>query len=394
VNTPPAIPPVDPPADPPPAPSLGQLARVDPPEALPSVRPARRRPGPDVVRAIAMFGVVVMNYHGYLILRGARRDGGALYDLFDPWTGPLSTRFATLFVLTAGVGVALMTASSIGDLERTRAMRWRLVRRGLVLYGVGLLFDMIWNGTILPFYGAMFVLAAGLFTLRIRWLVAVAVAAALAGWAIRWWRFEATLDGHDTSWLTDPPSRSPRGLAFDVFVNGTHPLLPWLAFFCVGIVLGRLLHTTWWQVAAVGAGFVMFTTSKVVDLVAFGSSSDRVRTLLNDDPFDRGLVYSIGTLGSALIAFTAISWLADRFDATETVDVLRRAGQLSLTVYLAHALVFNLLVDWLDLIRPEGVGTALWFATLVWIGLIAAAVAYQRRYGRGPAERVYRALTA
>ena len=39
-----------------------------------------RRPGPDVVRALAMAGVVMMNYHGYLILRGARRDGGALYD--------------------------------------------------------------------------------------------------------------------------------------------------------------------------------------------------------------------------------------------------------------------------------------------------------------------------
>ena len=341
-----------------------------------------------------MFGVVVMNYHGYLIIRGAQRDGGAVYDLFDPWTGPLSTRFATLFVLTAGVGVALMTASSVGDAERTRAMRWRLVRRGLVLYGVGLLFDMIWDGTILPYYGAMFVLAAWLFTLRIRWLVAVGIVAALAGWAIRWWRFEAELDEHDTSWLTDPPGRSPRGPVFDVFVNGTHPLLPWLAFFCVGIVLGRLLRTSWWQAAAIGTGFVLFTTSKVVDVVALDSSSERVRILFNDDPFERGLIYSIGTLGSALIAFTAICWLADRFESTAAIDVLRRAGQLSLTIYLAHALVFNLLVDWLDLIEPRGVATALWFATVVWIGLIASAVAYQHRFGRGPAEQIYRALTA
>jgi uncharacterized membrane protein YeiB len=297
-------------------------------------------------------------------------------------------------VLTAGVGVALMTASSIDDPERTRSMRWRLVRRGLLLYGVGLLFDMIWTGTILPYYGAMFVLAAGLFTFRIRWLVVVGVAAALAGWAIRWWRFEAKLDDHDTSWLTDPPARSPRGLVFDVFLNGTHPLLPWLAFFCAGIVLGRVLRTSWWQVAAIGTGFLMFTTSKVVDLVALGSASDRVQTLWNDDPFDRGLIYSTSTLGSALIAFTAICWLADRYESTGTIDVLRRAGQLSLTIYLAHALVFNLLVGPLELIRPSGLGTALWFASLVWIGLIAGAVAYQRRYGRGPAESVYRALTA
>ena len=32
-----------------------------------------RLPGPDVVRAVALIGVVVMNFHGYLILRGDAR---------------------------------------------------------------------------------------------------------------------------------------------------------------------------------------------------------------------------------------------------------------------------------------------------------------------------------
>jgi uncharacterized protein len=353
-----------------------------------------RRPGPDVVRAVAMAGVVVMNYHGYLVLRGARRTGGPLYELFDPWVGPLSTRFAATFVLTAGVGVTLMTAGSVDDPTRTALMRWRLVRRGLVLYAGGLLFDMIWNGTILPYYGAMFVLAAALFTIRSRWLVTTGVVAAVAGWAIRWWRYERELDGHSTSWLTDPPARSPRGLVFDVFVNGTHPLLPWLAFFCAGIVLGRLLHTPWWRSAAIGTGGAMLVASKLVDAAARGSGSQRVRVLLNDDPFDRGLVYSIGALGTALIAFAAIAWIADRFEQVPAVDVLRRAGQLSLTIYLTHALVFNLLVDWLDVVRPGSLGTALAFAAIYWITATAAAVAYQRRFGRGPAEILYRKLTS
>ena len=133
-----------------------------------------------------------------------------------------------------------------------RARRWTLVRRGLALYAFGLLFDEIWPGTILPYYGAMFVIAAGLFTLRSRWVVATGVAAALAGAGI-------AVVGPGT-----PPrrprhgvavparGRSPRTLLFDVFVNGTHPLFPWLAFFCAGIVLGRLLSTDWWRPAALG----------------------------------------------------------------------------------------------------------------------------------------------
>ena len=352
---------------------------------------ASRRPGPDVVRALAMAGVVVMNYHGYLIIRGAERDGGALYDLFDPWTGPLSTRFAATFVLTAGVGVTLMTRSSIGDAVRTSEMRWRLVRRGLLLYGLGLLFDFVWSGTILTYYGVMFVLASLLFTCRNAVVLGVGVVAAVSAWAIRWWRFEREIDGHDTSWLTDPAARSPRGLVIDVFLNGTHPLLPWLMFFCAGIVLGRLLDTSWWRQAAAAIGLVLWTAASLVATV--GGTDARVLLLTSDDPFDRSIVYVASALGTALLAFAAISWVADRYEQTVVVDALRRAGQLSLSIYLAHALVFNLLVDWLDVVRPRGLGTALAFATVVWLAATAGAVAYQRRHGRGPAEVVYRKLT-
>ncbi len=351
-----------------------------------------RRPGPDVVRALAMAGVVVMNYHGYLLLEFPTSRDGALDELFDPWTGPFSTRFAATFVLTAGVGVTLMTRSAVasGDSGRVTEMRWRLVRRGLLLYGGGLLFDFVWPGTILPFYGAMFVVAASLFTLRSRWLLLVGTTAAIAGWVIRWWRLERELDGRDTSWLTDPGARSPRGLLLDVFLNGTHPLLPWLAFFCAGIVVGRMLTLHWWRPAVAVAGFVLFAGAAITNTAG---SDRRSLVLLSVDPFDRGVVYAASALGTALLAFVAVSWFADSFENTTVIDALRRAGQMSLTIYLAHALVFNLVVDWLGLIESSGLAIALPFATIVWLTTTASAVAYQRRFGRGPAEVVYRKLT-
>ncbi len=345
--------------------------------------------GPDVVRAVAMAGVVIMNFHGYMILRGGDRNGGWAYDFFDPWVGPLATRFAATFVLTAGVGVTLLTRSASGNRPRTNELRWILARRGLILYGFGMLFDFIWPGTILPYYGAMFVLAAGLFTLRSRWLFAIAVAAASAAWLIRWWRLERELDGHDTSWLTSPGPRSPRGLLLNVALNGTHPLLPWLAFFCVGIVLGRILVREWWQPLAVATGFVLFSGATLVNSTA---TTDRALVLLSDDPFERGFAYTISALGTALLTFTAVWWLAERFRETPAVDWLRRAGQMSLTIYILHALVFCLLVDWLDLVPPGGLGTSMLFALTYWVASTAAAVAYQKRFGRGPAEYVYRKL--
>ena len=362
-----------------------------------TTRARERLPGPDVVRAVALIGVVAVNYHGYLILRSGSPHGtGWMEDLFDPWDGPLATRFAATFVLVAGVGVTLMTArrdtglpvaadETARERERVRTIRVRLVRRGLLLYVTGLLLDGIWPGTIIPYYGAMFVLAAAMFTWRSRWLVLVGFGAAAGGSLVRLWRHERQRDGISTTWLTDPDEGSFRDHVFGVFVNGTHPLLPWLAFLCAGMVLGRLLRTTWWRRATIGVGSGLAGLGWLVSRQASTSFEDVAFSI---DPLDRGVVYTASTLGTALVAYAAVDWLADRYPVV--TDPLRRAGQMTLSLYIAHVLVFNLVVDWLGWIEPAGVEAALTFALGFWIAGIVAAVAWQRRYGIGPAERVYR----
>ena len=353
----------------------------------PAAGGTRRKPGPDVVRAVALIGVVVMNYHGYLILRGASRGSGWADDLFDPWRGPLSTRFAATFVLVAGVGVTLLTRRSIGDPDRVTDMRWRLVRRGAILYVGGLFLDTIWAGTIIPFYGAMFVLAAALFTLRSRWVLLVGAAAVAAGAVLSAWRFRQDEAGRSTAWLFSPDGGSPTSYVFDVFVNGTHPLLPWLGFFCVGIVLGRRLGRPGWRTTAAGAGLMLFAGAKVVNGLADTEFSELV---LSTHPFSRSVVYVASALGTALVAYVVVDVVAERF--TDAVDPLRRAGQLSLSLYLLHIVVFNVVVDWTGWVTPAGLGTSLAFAGTFWVVGIALAVAWHRRFGRGPAERVYRAI--
>lgn len=350
---------------------------------------SERLPGPDVVRACALIGVVVMNYHGYLIIRGGDRGGGWVADLFDPWTGPLSSRFAATFVLMAGVGVTLLTrrVASDGRADDILEMRWRLVRRGLVLYLLGQLLDVIWAGTIILYYGAMFVLAAVLFTLATRWLVLVGVGAALAGWAINTWALQRRTDGESVLWLTNPGNDSIRRYIFDLAVNGTHPLLPWLAFFCAGIILGRFLGADLLYQTVAGAGLALFALASLIEGLA---SSTFQSVVLSTDPLDRGIVYVASALGSALVAFGVIGWLVERLGSI--VEPLRRAGQMTLTIYIAHILVFNLVVDWLGWVEPAGVGTALVFAVAFWAVAIAGAAAWHRRFGRGPAERIYRHL--
>ncbi len=346
-----------------------------------------RLPGPDVARAVALIGVVLMNYHGYLLIQRDTRGDNVVQRFFDPWNGPLSTRFAATFVLVAGVGVTLLTRSAVGDPDAVRRKRWTLVRRGLVLYAGGLLLDEIWDGTILPYYGAMFVVAAALFTLRTRWVVTVGLGAAVAGAAVAWWRLEQRLDGHSGTWFDDPGPRSPRGLVLGVLVNGTHPLLPWLAFLCAGIVVGRVLGHPGWRPLAVCGGLMLF----VLAAVCSGGGGARA-ALLSTDPWSRSLLYTASALGTALAAFGVITWLAERYSTSALIRWLGAAGAMSLTLYVVHALVFDLVVNILGWVRPTGLDTALLFAAVYWLAAVAFAVAWRERVGVGPFEWLYRRL--
>src|SRR5262249_29533977 len=158
-------------------------------------------------------------------------------------------------------------------------------------------------------YGAMFVLAALLFTLRTRWMVTVGAAAAVAGAGMAWWRLERRLDGNSTAWLGPPAPPPPPGPPLRGRVARPPPLPPGAAFFCAGIVLGRALaHPAWRPVAVIG-GLTTFSFATLLSAaIALG---DRA-ALVSVDPFDRGLLYTASALGTALAAFGIISWLAER----------------------------------------------------------------------------------
>lgn len=361
-----------------------------------------RIPTVDVARAVAMIGVVILNYHSYLngSLALVPFNPSPWERLFNPSSGVLTTRFAAVFVLVAGVGVSLLTRTSriSNDPIQLRQDRLRLLRRGLLLYAVGYVVQWIWPGTILFYYGAFFIFAAFIFSNPTYRILIIGFTSAIVAAVIAWWRAEQSFAGNLTSWLAPANVDSPRNLIIRTFVSYTHPLFPWLLFFIAGIVLGRHIHrfAAFRQRLLLWSGGILAATYVInAYFVADPSRTNHERliaTVLSTRPFDRGLLYSIGTLASSLLALCLLSMIVDSLGDNSVVDVLVRAGQMSLSIYLVHILFFNLIVHRLHWVGATGLDTALSLALVFYIIAIPFSAMWRTYLGRGPAEALYRAF--
>jgi len=360
-----------------------------------------RDPALDVTRALAISGVVLMNYHTYLNKGEATNPVRSTWstDLLDPATGILTTRFAATFVVVAGIGAALFAREALGSGDRTEIARRRtvLLRRGLLLYGVGAALEWVWPGTILFFYGAYFVLAALVCTWSDRRLAALATALVAGAAVLAWWRLEQAIDGRSTAWLS-PELNGVRNLAIRTFVAHTHPVLPWFAFFLVGMLIGRHFDAVRRRrgrvlgvALSVLAGVHVLRTV-LTPAVRTTAAESRLALLVSTDPFDRGVAYSISAIATAVAAILAVSYLTERAAASGLVSALGRAGRASLSLYLGHVCFYVVVVRWMSVVDGGGPSASIALSVAYVVPAIVLAAWWVRRLGIGPAERVYRVI--
>jgi uncharacterized membrane protein YeiB len=353
----------------------------------------------DVARAIALFGVVVMNFHAYL--NGAESmyptQPSVWERMFNPLTGPLTTRFAATFVLIAGIGVSLFTqraraSKSHADIQRARII---LLRRGALLYILGYFVQWIWPGTILFYYGAYFIIAAFVFAWSSRHLIYLCVASIVAAACLSWWRASQLLDGNNTRWLSPSPD-TPRNLLIRTFVDYTHPVFPWIAFFIAGIVLGRYIHQLKeLRLRLMFAAILLTVATHAANFVFTphypGSDHDfLLAKLVSTQPLDRGMLFSLGTLATAVVALCFVSLVVERVPHLALAQLFARVGRMTLSVYLLHVIFFNLLVHQLHWVGATGLDTALVLSLSFYVIALLLSNEWNKRFGLGPAERAYR----
>ena len=366
----------------------------------------------DVARTIALFGIIVLNYHGYLNFQstGATTTPSIFERWWHPFEGALANPFPVGFVMVAGMGVALLMQDvaranshrDVNEIARTRTeARWRLARRGLFLFTLGYGIEWVWAGTILPYYGAYFVVASIIAIWSARKLIALAVISTFGAAIIEWWRLEQSFDGNLTTWLSPSTPSTPRDLMIRLFIDYTHPLFPWLAFFITGILLGRKYHDivrirSKLLIIALGTAALSYITNAIVNSLVRDDADNGVRSalvwrhLVSTRPFDRSVLYVLASLGVVVTVFLIITILCERFKGSFGVRIAQTTGQLTLTIYLAHIFIYNFVVNQVGLVQPTGLDTAMTMSIVVFVVAVIWANWWSPLFGRGPAERLYR----
>ncbi len=372
---------------------------------------SKRLDGLDLARALAVFGMVIVNFKVVMTLFSAPDDMygylrfiGMVESKPDPlwlvkFTKLFEGRASATFVTLAGAGIGLMAARA-SQVGQRASIRVKLLKRSLFLLAAGLAYIEIWPGDILHCYGVyialatLFLAASG----RTLWVAAgLAVTLFLA--------MLVTLDYEKSwNWLTLDYADfwTFPGFARNTLFNGFHPLFPWIAFLFVGLWLGRRLaagrrnlKTLFWLgfITAIAAE----TASRlIIRTVRWSESSidlETAKALFSTESMPPSVFYILAAGGTALAVICLSLGVAGRWPTAWWVKPLAATGRLALTLYVAHVVIGMGLLDAMGCLE----GRSLTFSVSCALGFCALSILFAtlwtRSFKRGPVEWLMRKLT-
>lgn len=339
-----------------------------------AVAAVERIPGIDLARLLAIAGMLAVHVGPM----GLTDPAGRLYAVLT------HGRASILFGLLAGIGVSLLAQSRSATRGETRI---RLVWQAALLLPLGLWLQNldIAIKVILAHYAMLFLLGAACVGLATRSLAALAAAALAFGPLTfqlgRTWA-PATFDRAPVEW-----GDTPFAIAHGLLLSGPYPLITWAAPFLLGMLLGRQdLRQPRLRLALVVGGAMLAVIAAVSStaLRQFLGEPDAPGgwlRLLDDGPHSQMPLWIIGSTGSALLVLGLSLAAADRL--ARLIWPLVAAGQLALTLYVAHILAFH----WFgSTLRSQQVIDGLTVVAAALAAGVLFAVLWRSRLPRGPLE--------
>jgi uncharacterized protein len=357
----------------------------------------QRVTGFDLARALAIFGMVIVNFK---IAMNA--DTGTLFLM--NFAGLFEGRASALFVILAGVGVTFLTnkAREYSDGSLVLKNRLSLIKRGLLLITIGLVYTPIWAADILHFYGFYFLIAAAIFTVNDKALLFIAAIIMLIFPVLM--LFLNYEQNWNWSTLTYENFWSFDGMIRHIVFNGFHPVFPWAAFLIFGMWLGRqdlsqsfmrkkLLAWSLITLLVTEGGFYLIRVT-IGDGSALEMTSEEVNFLFSTSIIPPLPQYIISAGSSAVVMLVACLYFSDRFSESNINKWLCKTGQLSLTLYVAHVIIGMGILESIGRLENQTINFSLLSALIFCVCGMVFSVAWLKFFKTGPLEWIFRKVAS
>lgn len=351
--------------------------------------------GIDVARALAVIGMIIVNFKIVLGERGS------------VWVQSFASIFdgkaAATFVVLAGVGLALMTNSTVRnkDQEKLKRAKVRILKRAVFLFTLGLTYIAIWPADILHYYGIYMLFPILLLTRNGKTLLAFATGLIVA------FPILMIFLNYETGWnfntLAYHGFWTVNGFIRNLFFNGFHPVIPWAAFMLLGFWLGKQdLHNNKFVKRTFWLSLVSFIAIQGLSYLSISLLSEgnleavkELTEIFGTNPMPPLPIYMFNGTAIAFTIISACIILAKRYENSAVIDALTKTGQLALTFYVAHVVIGMGIVE---AISPGRLGEfPIEFSVVYALGFsiicIVFAVIWRKYKTSGPLEWVMRKLT-
>ncbi|GAB6551870.1 DUF418 domain-containing protein [Bacillus mobilis] len=351
--------------------------------------------GLDFARALAMFGMLLVNF---MVITGAEGNGPPFLITF---MSIFEGRASALFVILAGTGITLMTRSAVASNEQIKisSSRKTIWKRSLFLFILGLLlYVMEWTGDILHYYGVYLFVAAFLITVRKKVLLLLSIIILLIAQSLQltFNTFEGW--GGPTPFINYVDFWTIKGFLRNLFFNGYHPIFPWFSFFLIGMIIGRLdLHNKKIRERLLLLGI---TITILTELLSKGLThffipyigKEAATFLFNTGPILPNILYILSATGSAIAILIMCLNIAEKYTNSWFVTSIVQTGQLTLTHYVSHVFIGIGTLILLNRMEHQSLLFVLLFAIAFFIFSILISVLWRKKFSRGPIEWIMRKL--
>lgn len=351
--------------------------------------------GFDLARAYAIFGMFIVNFNTVF---GSHTNHGGLSGFLNLFNGNSST----LFVMLAGMGVALMSnRAEYSELEK-KNIKSIILKRSWFLFFFGLVLYLWWPADILHFYGGYMHIAAFLLFVPKRWYL-IAASGAIVIWHLLLLviPFET---GWDFSTLQYTDFWTVSGFLRNTFYNGWNPIFPWIAYFLLGMWLGRL---NWSdravKIKVVVVAEIIFIATEALQYVASqpGFNAD-LAFYITADYIPPALPFMLSTASFGCAMLVVMMWVGEKWGETRLAQHLASTGQMTLTHYIVSLTVGMILLAFLTGKEYTGKMTdqepssplfILLYSIVYFVSSIGFSVWWKSKFKNGPFELLMRKIS-